>query len=557
MAVSKSIAVPKAFQPDERQRQAIEHVHGPMLVVAGAGTGKTTVLTRRVARLIRDGHAHPDEILALTYTDNAAREMGDRVRAELRGMDLSGLRCRTFHAYCNELLIKNGKQFGVLDDKDLWIYLRRRIRELHLNYFVRAANVSKFLDDLLDFMRRCHDELAGPEKYAEYVRRLERGEIMVPRVCKSKDLGTLSDDEVIARCREISRVYSAVERMLQDENLGTFGHMITRAYHLLRGDSVLLSEEQKRAHFLLVDEFQDVNFAQVKVLQQLAGGPRNVFAVGDPDQAIYQFRGASSAAFGLFEDHFPGAKLVVLEKNRRSTTPILRSAFAVISKNPEAFADEKAAAYQRAPLVSARDEEEVPQGPQAPRVPVEVVLLTHKDVECSDLATVIERQKRQTRCGWGDFAVLYRQHSHRDELVDELLGRDIPFSIENMDVLDTPEVRDLLACLGAVVSPSDGASLFRVAALPPFVIDPDKLRAGMRALPFGAPSSGVARVLGEIEGGKAVLETLQQVRDEIASAGVKARAALETILRRFALPRAPSVQAVLEFAAAWEGKPLT
>jgi DNA helicase-2/ATP-dependent DNA helicase PcrA len=188
MAVPKSIPVPRVFEADERQREAIEHVGGPMLVVAGAGTGKTTVLTRRIARLVQQSHARPDEILALTYTENAAREMQERVQSEL---DEGGsqLQVSTFHAYCNNLLIRNGRQFGVLDDADLWIYLRRRIRDLHLNYFVRAANVGKFLQDLLDFMRRCQDELVGPEKYAEYVRRLERGELPVPGVCKSKHAG--------------------------------------------------------------------------------------------------------------------------------------------------------------------------------------------------------------------------------------------------------------------------------------------------------------------------------------------------------------------------------
>ena len=133
-----------SLESDARQQEAIEHVFGPMLVVAGAGTGKTTVLTRRIARLIQEGQARPEEILAVTYTDNAAREMRERVRNELGGGDISGLQVTTFHAYCNNLLIRCGKNFGVLDDKDLWIYTRKRIRELHLNYFVRAANVSQF-----------------------------------------------------------------------------------------------------------------------------------------------------------------------------------------------------------------------------------------------------------------------------------------------------------------------------------------------------------------------------------------------------------------------------
>ena len=221
VAVSKSILAPRAFEADQNQRQAIEHTHGPMLVVAGAGTGKTTVLTRRIARLIREGIARPEEILAVTYTNNAAREMRERVQEDLRGADLSGLRLVTFHKYCDDLLHKCGRQFGVLDDKDLWIFLRRRIRELNLDHFLHAASVSKFLDDLLDFMRRCQDELVGPEKYAEYVSRVERGELPIPRVSKSKDAPALLDAEVIGRCREISHVFATVEGMLQQENLRT------------------------------------------------------------------------------------------------------------------------------------------------------------------------------------------------------------------------------------------------------------------------------------------------------------------------------------------------
>src|SRR3989442_1402786 len=357
MAVPKPTLVPPQFAPDERQREAIEHGNGPMLVIAGAGTGKTTVLTPRIARLVRENVAQPGEILALTYTDNAAHEMRERVRSDLRGTDISQMQVATFHAYCNNLLIRSGKNFGVLDDKDLWIYLRRRIRELRLNYFVRAANLSQFLNDLLDFMRRCHDELVGPEKYAEYLRRVEAGELPAPRVCKSKNAGSLSDEETLGRCREISSVFATVEHMLDEENLGTFSHMITRAYALLQADPKLLAQEQQKTRFILVDEFQDANFAQVKILQKLAAQERNVFAVGDPDQAIYRFRGASSAAFALFQNQFPGAKLVALEKNRRSTSPILNCAFALISKNPAITSEARGQfAYHRSPLVSAPED---------------------------------------------------------------------------------------------------------------------------------------------------------------------------------------------------------
>ena len=559
MAVLKTI--PGALlDPDPRQQEAIEHVHGPLLVLAGAGTGKTTVLVRRIAALINSGHARPEEILALTYTDNAASEMRERVERELQGRDISGLQALTFHAYCNNLLIRTRKNFGVLDDKDLWIFLRKRIRELQLNYFVRAANVSKFLDDLLDFMRRCHDELVSPEKYAEYVRRLESGELPVPRVTRSKDRDSVSDAEVLERCREISAVFTKVEGMLAEGNLGTFGHMITRAYELLRQDTDLLKRERARARFILVDEFQDANFAQIKILKMLAGEEVNVFAVGDPDQAIYRFRGASSAAFGLFARNFPETKLVVLKKNRRSTTPILKCAFGLIHKNPPGSVGIAggAASYKRAPLESARDEALAAAGNAASdptRAPVEAVIWRDRALEAGDLVTMLRQRQRQLRCSWSDFAVLYRNHINRDEVVKELAARSIPFSIENMDVMDTPQVRDLLACLGAVVSGLDTASLFRVAALPQFAMDPEKLRAAMRA---AAKDSTLASILPEVENGSAVIRALEEGREEIRRAAAKGRKALEIILRRFELDRSsPPVKAVLEFVQGWENKPLT
>ena len=316
MPPSKSIRRPSPFIPDERQREAIEHVHGPMLVLAGAGTGKTSVLTHRIERLVREGHAYPHEILALTYTRNAANEMRDRVGKLLGGKEVNAA---TFHDYCLDLLKRVHKDFGVLDDKDLWIYLRRRLRDLRLEHYIRAANVAQFLNDLLDFVSRCHDELVTPEKYAEYVARLERKEVPIPRVAKSKNV--LDDAEVLGRCREIARVFTTMERWLAEENLGTFSHMITRAHSLLHNDANVLAEARARARFILADEFQDANFAQIQILARLVGAEGNIFAVGDPDQAIYRFRGASSAAFELFDSHFPNAKRVVLEKNRRSTTP--------------------------------------------------------------------------------------------------------------------------------------------------------------------------------------------------------------------------------------------
>ena len=535
-----------------------------MLVVAGAGTGKTTVLLQRIARLIREARARPDEIIALTYTDNAAAQMRERLVAELGRREIQGLQVCTFHAYCNELLITANRKFGVLDDKQLWILLRRNLRELKLNYFVRAANVSKFLDDLLDFIRRCHDELVTPEIYWNYVRRIESGELPVPRVTKSKDIDELGEEEALGRCREIAFVFETVERMLNERNLGTFNHMIVRANELLASHPDVLANARRRANFILVDEFQDANYAQIEILGKIAGrelptmggagsAPTqpNIFAVGDPDQGIYRFRGASSEAFDLFLQRFSDAKLIPLTRNRRSTTPILKCAYAVIDENPK-LSSQSGAPYRRELLVSARDEQRAELASK--RSPVEAVLVTGPFMEAADLvATLIERRKH-SRCQWKDIAVLYRIHTHRDEVANELARNGVPFSIEAMDVLDTPEVRDLLACLSAVFTPGDSASLFRVVALPQFKVDPEALRSAMKSLPRDS-NAGLLQVLPGVPGGAEVVTAIDTAR--VAVSGLKANLALMSLTRQFRLPRNSGINAFLEFAQRWEKFPLT
>ncbi len=559
MAVAKLQSHSSQFLPDDRQRQAIEHVHGPMLVIAGAGTGKTSVLIHRIARLVQQGHAKPEEVLALTYTVAAAGEMRDRVTALLGKQ----IHATTFHDYCNGLLKRAGRGFGVLDDKDLWIYLRKRIHELNLQHYVKAVNVGKFLFDLLDFLSRCHDELVPPGKYAGYVAGLERGESLLHRVVKSKE--KLSDAEVIARCQEISRVFATTEQWLSEANYGTFSHMITRAHELLTCNQEILAAERDRAKFIFVDEFQDANFAQIQILSKLAGEPSNIFGVGDPDQCIYRFRGASSAAFQLFRHHFPETQLVVLGKNRRSTSPVLQCAFAIVDKNPAVFTSNGsgpgAIVYRRAPLESAREEDAFTAGKALATSPVEAISFAGKTAEAPDVVRMIEETRRHSRCKWKDFAVLYRSHSNRDEVAQELADHEIPFSIENLDVSDTPEVRDLFACVTAVADSKDDASLFRVAALPQFSVDPEQLRSALRTIAKDSRDGvnvPLASVLGGIEGGREVLECVLRAREEVAGKNATAYAALRLIGKQFKLDlESPVLQAALKFARDWEQKATT
>src|SRR5271165_6594793 len=451
---------PRDFTLTPEQNEAVDHIEGPILAVAGAGTGKTTVLACRVVRLIEDGIASPREILAVTYTRNSARDLLKRIARLWKGSDdaaavaqvaNSGLKVGTFHSYCYSVLNQAGRRFELIDDKDLYVLLRRRVEDLKLEYYIKAASPGESLYGLNEFFKRCHDELRTPDDYDAYVAELESGQIPLPRVSQSKKAAAMGDDEILGRCREIARVFRQVEDMLAAENLGTYNHVITRAVELLRDpkNSEYLEKARRAARFLLIDEFQDSNVAQIELTRLLAGPEANVFAVGDPDQAIYRFRGATTGTFDHFLKTFgvDAVKRVTMKDNRRSTEPVLKAAYSVISVNEEITGVELPGGerWTREPLQHERTKKE----PQ-PVLPVLLRGWESKVVEAAFVAQEIERLHRQENRPWKDFAVLYRNHAHRNELVQELTRRGVLFTVTGLDLMEVPAVRDLLAALYAM-----------------------------------------------------------------------------------------------------------
>ena len=540
----------------ERQLEAIEHVAGPMLVVAGAGTGKTAVLVERVARLLEARHARPEEVVAVTYTVEAAAELRQRVKERVGPVSAEALRADTIHGFANRLIEKAGRGFGVLDEKDLSVYLRRRLRELPLERFRKAAQPAKFLEDLLDFFRRCQDELVAPAAYEAYVERVARGELPLPRVSRSKDAAALSREEVLARCRETARVYRTAEEMLRQDNLGTFGHQITGAVHLLREDASVLERERQRTRFLLVDEFQDSNLAQIELVTLLAGEPRNLFAVGDPDQAIFRFRGATSAAFDEFLRRFPKARTVRLEINHRSTSKILQCAHALIQKNPPVTRPGSGLGqeFERQALWSAREEEAARAGRPLTAAAVEMVLAENPAAEAQEVARTIRERHDLLECPWSDFAILYRQHNHRRLLVEELERKEVPNAVGGLDVLETGPVRDLLACLRVVESAADSVSLLRLAAQPQFAVDGNHLR---NLLAKEKDPTGFRKALARFAGGKRLLKAREEAARAAAAPFLTLSSLIPPLAETFGLSLDPlPVTAFRKFVEAWEAKPL-
>ncbi len=548
------------FRPDPQQRKAIEHVNGPMLVVAGAGTGKTTVLVERVVNLVAKGHARPDEILAVTFTDNAARELRERVAQRLGKEPAQGIQARTFHAYCLELLKRAKQDFTPITKEDLFVLLRRDLKSLGLRHYIKAARPGQFLHALLSFFERCDDELVTVGRYRDYVSELKRGKHELPRVLKQKEAEKLKPEEVIARCEEIASVYGKVEKLLAARKLGTFGQMISRAVNVLESNWLILSEERSHARFILIDEFQDSNVAQIRLAKLLAGDEANVFAVGDPDQAIYRFRGATTGAFDQFQRHFPSVTFATLDQNRRSTSPILRCAFKVIDKNPEILSGGH---VQRKPLISARDA----GNPECKGTLVELVytpLQFSSETEAVEIADEIERmhsdcpghdtRSGREECRWKHIAVLYRQHRHRELLAAELSRRRIPVDVRGVNVLETPEVRDALAAMRAIGNSGDSAAVFRIASLPRFGINPDELRVALRNR---ERDSRLLPVLEQVKGGQQLLDALKQAQELAAPRKSAAMVALETAIKQFGVANTPATAALKNFVKDWARKPIT
>ena len=457
------------------QRAAVEHGDGPLLVVAGAGTGKTRVIIERIRNLLE---TNPDlageSILGLTFTDKAAGQMKYRVVKAI-GERAEGVWLSTFHKFCLEKILQaTNPDSQPLDEIDHKILLRRHIGELDLKHFRRLQDPGEFISDFVKFFSRCQDELVTPEDYERFVAGLRKKHDASKKLLEPDAL-QIAEDEV-ARQEELARVYRISERLLRARNLLTFGEQLMHAVQMLRSDSALLKRMHEQYRYILVDEFQDTNIAQLELLWLLAGERRNIVAVGDDDQAIYRFRGASFGSFTIFLKRFCGVTdaklgpatkkfLVSLSQNYRSTQRILRVAGEVIRHN------EKSPLLPPKALTTENREGEK----------IRIAEFGMPEEEAYWVASEIERL-HAAGAPWRQFAVLYRKHTHREKLVDELRRREIPFVIRKLSILSSTLVRDLLAWLRLIVVPGDNVACARVLAAPYWGLEPrDLVRLSERA----------------------------------------------------------------------------
>jgi DNA helicase II / ATP-dependent DNA helicase PcrA len=458
------------------QRAAVEHGDGPLLVIAGAGTGKTRVIVERIGNLLEtNAELAGENILGLTFTDKAAGQMKSRVVKAI-GERAEGVWLSTFHKFCIERVLQSANpDTQPLDDIDHKILLRRHIGELELKHFRRLQDPGEFISDFVKFFSRCQDELVTPDDYQRYVEGLHRKHEAQKKSLESDAL-EIGEDE-IARQEELARVYRVSERLLRERNLLTFGAQLMHAVQLLRDDEALRRRMHEQYRYILVDEFQDTNIAQLELLWLLAGERRNIVAVGDDDQAIYRFRGASFGSFTIFLKRFCGVSdaklgaaaakkfLVSLSQNYRSTQRILRVAGEVISHN------------EKSPLLPLKLlTTENREGEQ-----IRVAEFGMPEEEAHWVTSEIVRL-HQAGARWRDFAVLYRKHNHREKLVDCLRRQEIPFVIRKLSILESTLVRDLFAWMRLIVAPADNVACARVLAAPYWGLEPrDLVRLAERA----------------------------------------------------------------------------
>jgi DNA helicase-2/ATP-dependent DNA helicase PcrA len=460
-----------ALKLNDAQRRAVTHGQGPLLVIAGAGTGKTRVITERIRHLLQSDDALSSEtILGLTFTKKAAGEMKARVVKATgeRGKDVN---LATFHSFCETLLKEVEPGRTALEQVDHWILLRRNLARLKLEKYRRLAEPGQFLSDFIAFFSRCQDELVLSQDYQLFANELA-AQLEEERSVLDGD--TYQERaENVALQQEIARAYKASEELLREKKAVALNGLIAEAVALLRKDDGLRERLQQRYKHILVDEFQDTNIAQLELLHLLSAAPRNIVVVGDNDQAIYRFRGASFGSFKLFLERFAGWKTgqdstrfrVALTENYRSTPNILRVATQVIAQN------EVSADFPKKTLSPARAEGER----------IRIVELSSPEDEARWVTSELERL-HGTGHPWRDFAVLYRQHAHRDQLVEELSRRKIPFVIARLSILEHPLVRDVLAYLQLIAKPHNDIACARVLAAPAWHLEAaDLVRLAERA----------------------------------------------------------------------------
>ena len=435
---------------NEAQRRAVTHDTGPLLIVAGAGTGKTTVITRRIAWLIATRRARPDEILALTFTDKAAAEMEERVDT-LVPYGYADVEIATFHAFGDRILREHALEIGltpdfrVLNRAEQTIFFRDRLFELPLAHYRPLGDPTRHLQALITLISRCKDEDISPEEYQAHAGRLEREAAAAVDYEEAR--------ERAAQQRELTATYAKYEELMTRDGCVDFGDQIVQVLRLFRRRPYVLGAYQRRFRYILVDEFQDTNHAQFELVKLLAARHSNVAVVGDEDQAIYRFRGAAISNILGFLDVYHDAAQIVLTENYRSTQEILDGAYRLIVHNNPDRLEVRNGINKRLTAVAGRGHPPVHW---------------HYETGTQEADAVAETIREKIAAGtWkpDDVAILVRGNADADQFLRSLNVKSVPWTFSgNSGLYDRPEIRLLIAFLRALVHTDESVSLHYLAS---------------------------------------------------------------------------------------------
>ncbi len=468
MAPSLAAAAPAGLEallgglnPD--QLRAVTHGTGPLLVVAGAGTGKTQVITRRIAWLIATRRAKPSEILALTFTDKAAEEMAIRVD-QLVPYGYTDTAISTFHAFGDRVIREYALELGlptdlrVLTRAEVVIFLREHLFEFDLDAYRPLGDPTRFLAALAALFSRCKDEDISPADYLEHADRVAAEAEWVREAAAPDDESAQDVAEAAAedarRQAELARAYATYQDLMATAGCIDFGDQVALALRLVRTSPAARREIASRFRYILVDEFQDTNRAQAELVATLADEHRNVTVVGDDDQAIYAFRGAAIDNILAFQDRYLGARTVVLRRNYRSLGPILEASYRLIRFNDPDRLEVRTGIVKRLR----------PQRVSPTAAPVRLEVFGSGAEEADWIAAEIGR-RLEGGASARDHAVLVRANGHADPILRALNMAAIPWRFSGTSGLYArPEVRLLLSFLRVAADLDSSVDLYAVAA---------------------------------------------------------------------------------------------
>lgn len=443
--------------PTDSQQRAINHLNGPCLVLAGAGTGKTRVITERIAKLVTEHGVDPETIVALTFTEKAAGEMLERVDL-LLPYGTFGVTTATFHGFCNELLRRHSFKVGIDPNAQLVAaaeqvsLLRTHFARLPLSRLKPPFNPVRFLRGLAAFVEKAKEERVSPHALREWAaRRLQ-----------STDNAEVEEGELY---QELADCYETITQIFHEHHVLTYADLLTKTLELLETSPLALKEEQERCRYLLIDEFQDTNTVQAAIAYALAGEQANLFVVGDDDQSIYRFRGANITNILDFRNRYPQAPLITLTENFRSTQNILDAAYNLIIHNNPHRLEAQAGVDKR--LQSQRG--------AGPEVACHRYETGHHEAEC--VADTIKDLITNHGHEPGDIAILARSHNHLDLFEQELMNLGVPVRrAKEGSFYEQPGVEAALSFLRFLVNPSLNANLFYLLQGVPFCVPVDELR---------------------------------------------------------------------------------